>query len=205
MGAGQFVHRDELLAALWPDDDLQSGLHNLQVAMSSLRRLLEPAAPRGQAALVVREGDSYRLTVDAGSDDIGRFERAVQLGRKASDAGDSVNAVSHLRQALATYAGDLLPEAGSAEWVVGPRERYRVVAGSTAQLLAECLLSLGEVDEAKAASERGLEIDRYRDGLWRTLIASCDRAEDRLSAARARHRYELVLTELEVPITSPAS
>jgi DNA-binding SARP family transcriptional activator len=189
---------------LWPDDDLQSGLHNLQVAMSSLRRLLEPGAPRGQAALVVREGDSYRLTVDAGSD-VGRFERAVQLGRKASHAGDGVNAAWHLRQALAAYAGELLPEAGSAEWVLGPRERHRIAAGSTAQLLAESLLSLGEVDEAKAACERGLEIDRYRDGLWRTLIASCERAADRLASARARHRYELVLTELEVPITSPAS
>ena len=203
--AGQFIHRDELLAALWPDDDLQSGLRNLQVAMSSLRRLLEPGAPRGQAALIVREGDSYRLTIDTGSDDVGMFEQAVQLGRKAAEAGDAVNAVAHLRDALALYTGELLPEAGSAEWIVGPRERHRVVAGSTAQLLADSLLALGEVEEATAACERGLQIDRYHDGLWRTLIASRERAEDRLAAARARHRYEEVLTELDVPLTSPAS
>jgi DNA-binding SARP family transcriptional activator len=203
--AGQLVHRDQLMGALWPDDGLESGVRNLHVAISSLRRLVEPAAGRGEAALIVREGDGYRLAVDPGAHDVALFEHHARAGRRASENGDHAGAAGHLRRALAAYEGDLVPEAGAAEWVLEPRERYRLLAAASAHTLAECLLVLDEAAEAVSACERGLEIDRYRDGLWRTLMASFARAGDHLAAARARHRYEQVLSELEVPVATSAS
>ena len=62
--------------------------------------------------------------------------------------------------------------------------------------LADYLLGLGEVDECAAACEQGPEIDRSRNRLWRAPIVACERAEDRLATARARHRYREVLTDL---------
>ena len=38
--AGEQVHREALIEALWPEADPDAGLHRLQVAISSLRRLL---------------------------------------------------------------------------------------------------------------------------------------------------------------------
>ncbi|HET9441904.1 MAG TPA: winged helix-turn-helix domain-containing protein, partial [Acidimicrobiales bacterium] len=64
MEAGRPVHRDRLVDSLWPGEaDSRVGTRNLQVAISALRQHLEPGVARGAAALVVREGDTYRLNV----------------------------------------------------------------------------------------------------------------------------------------------
>ena len=51
-----------------------------------------------------------------------------------------------------------------------------------------------------AALERAVRIDPYRDGLWRTLIATARELGDVAAARQARRAYEAVLAELDVPI-----
>ena len=48
---GEAVHREALIETLWPDADPEAGLHRLQVAVSSLRRLLAGAGVDGQEVL----------------------------------------------------------------------------------------------------------------------------------------------------------
>ena len=44
---GDAVHRERVIECLWPDEgDLRTGLKNLQVAISSLRQLVEPGVGR---------------------------------------------------------------------------------------------------------------------------------------------------------------
>src|SRR5262245_37773777 len=57
--AGRPVHREGILDALWPNLDRAAGIRNLQVAVSTLRVLLEPDVPRGASRLIRREGASY--------------------------------------------------------------------------------------------------------------------------------------------------
>ena len=40
MRAGEQIHREALIEALWPEAERDAGLHRLQVAISSLRRLV---------------------------------------------------------------------------------------------------------------------------------------------------------------------
>src|SRR3954467_3042273 len=63
--------RDALVEAVWPMDRPATAVNTLQVHVSGLRKLL------GRAA-VVREGNGYRLAVDAGQVDAHRFLRLVQ-------------------------------------------------------------------------------------------------------------------------------
>src|SRR5437868_5036616 len=44
--------REELVELLWPDDDPDAGRHKLRVALSALRRELEPAGVPGGALLI---------------------------------------------------------------------------------------------------------------------------------------------------------
>ena len=76
--AGDPVHRDTLAAELWPDLDRESALRGEQVALSSLRSLLD----------------------------------------------------SHLRAAVRLHTGDVLPEEGTAEWVLAERERVRLAVAA---------------------------------------------------------------------------
>ena len=199
INAGRPVHRDLLMEASWHDADSESATKGLHVVLSSLRRLLEQGTGRGSSRLILREGDAYRLAIpEAGECDVATFNTELAEGRRARANGDFRTAVTRLRGALDIYQGDLLPEVGPAEWVLELREYYVSAAAETAQLLATTLLEQDEAGEAASVAERGLQIDRYRDGLWRLLIESLDHAGDRAAAARARHSYKAALEELGV-------
>lgn len=198
--AGRRVHREQLVDALWPGVDAHSGTRNLQVAVSAVRRQLEPNLPRGASSLVVREGDAYRLNLPDGAEvDTLVFEQALASARVAHDADTPATARTALTRALDVYQGDLLPEDGPAEWIIELREQYRTEATNAAVALAELEVDAGNPRAAAAACERGLAIDHYRDELWRLLREAHERAGHHAAAARAARAYESVLLELGLP------
>ena len=198
--AGRPVHRDRLIDWLWPGEgDVRVGTRNLQVAVSSLRQLLEPGVARGAAAIVVRDGDTYRLHLDgAGSVDLVEFDDQVAIARHARAAGETDRARLALDRALSLYRGELLADEGAAEWVGAERDRLRLAATDASQLLAELLLEAGQFAEAAAEADRGLRIDPYRDALWRLLVSANTAAGDPAAARRSQERYDAVLRELGV-------
>jgi DNA-binding SARP family transcriptional activator len=193
MHAGRPVHKEALVAALWPEAGEVAGTRNLQVAVSSLRRALD-ATPLG----IVRDGEAYRLEVTGGTLDTERFEAAVAAARSARAAGDVPAQQAALRTLLDLHAGELLPEEGPAEWVLGPRERCAALATEAAQMLAEHALAVDDAGAAIVACERGLQVDRYRDGLWQLLIRAYDLLGNHAASATARKRYAEVLADLGV-------
>ena len=198
--AGRPVHRDRLIDWLWPGEgDVRVGTRNLQVAVSSLRQLLEPGVARGAAAIVVREGDTYRLQLDGGgSVDVVEFDDQVAIARHARAAGETDRALVALDRALSLYRGELLADEGAAEWVTAERDRLRLAATDASQLRAELLVEAGQMPEAAAEADRGLRIDPYRDALWRLLIAANTAAGDPAAARRNQERYDAVLRDLGV-------
>jgi DNA-binding SARP family transcriptional activator len=101
-------------------------------------------------------------------------------------------------RALAAYGGDLLPEEGPADWAVEARRNLGQDAADVAQLVAEHALALDRPEVAVAACTRGLDVDRYSDGLWRLLTAAHERGGDRAAAARSQERYQALLRDLGV-------
>jgi DNA-binding SARP family transcriptional activator len=199
--SGTPIHREVICAALWPDVDAALGGRSLHVAISSLRgQLVEALGPAG-GQLIGRDGDAYRLAVPDEAVDVRRFERAIADGRAARARGE--RAAGPYRIALGLHAGELLSEDGPAEWAVEWRERCRGQAVEAAQTIAQEALVDGEFDQAVDACRAGLELDRYHDPLWRSLIQARDRAGDPGAASRDRRDYAAVLADLGV--TEPAS
>ncbi|GII28177.1 winged helix-turn-helix domain-containing protein [Planotetraspora mira] len=183
VNAGRPVHRDVLLAALWPESDPAAATRGLHVALSALRTSL---AAHRLARVVARRGEAYLLDAPC---DVAEFRRALR-GPRTAPALESM---------LATYGGDLLPEDGAAEWVVHERDVLRTQAAECASELATLRLAAGRPDAAVLAAVRCLEIDEWHDPAWRTLIAAYERLGDVMAAARARRRYSAMLDDLEVP------
>jgi DNA-binding SARP family transcriptional activator len=196
--AGGYVHRDSLCAALWPNDETRTATHGLQVAVSALRQLFENQAGTGAGAIIGRKGESYALAIGGEAHDLARLEKSLEQGRLARHNGHNAEAVAALRTVTALYRGDLLEDAGTAEWVLAPRERYRLMASEASQLLAESLLDLGEAAKAAEAASWGLGIDRYCDGLWKVMIAAHDLGSNQAASARTRSDYQRVLAELGI-------
>jgi len=187
---GRGWHREELLGVLWPDAEPEVARHRLQVAISSLRGLLG-------AELLDREAESYRLALPEGSNvDTRSFEQILEAATRRRLAGSTREEMQTLEQALAIYQGPLLPEAGPAEWVVGERDRLNAAAIGAAERLSTLQLAEGEAKLAAQTARWGLALDRYRDELWKLLVAACEDSGNRAEAARYRAAYEEILKEL---------
>ncbi|MDH6465601.1 DNA-binding SARP family transcriptional activator [Micromonospora sp. A200] len=193
------VHRERILAALWPELPTKAGIRNLHVGISTLRTFLEPGVGRAASRFIRRDGESYLLVVpDGGLCDVWVFEESVTTARRALAAGRVEVAADGLRGALAHYSGDLLPEDGPAEWVVVERDRYRVMAAESAAVLAGIELDAGRHDAAVDAARRSVQLDRFRDEAWRTLASAYRDSGDAAAAERTWRAYEAVLESLGV-------
>ena len=202
--AGRPVHRELLTEVLWPGTDPATAGRNLHVAVSALRRVLEPDLPKGAASrLISRDGESYRLCLPGDAVvDVVELDRRLDAARAALDRKDPLGALQEFRQALALYDGDILPEEGPSEWIVGERDRRRLEMADLTGPLAEALIDAGRLTEAAWVCRRGIHVDRYHDALWRTLARACELAGDLAAAARARRDYQALLLELGIPTPS---
>jgi DNA-binding SARP family transcriptional activator len=190
--ADRAVHAETLMEALWPNSEPDAARHNLQVAMSALRSVLEPGVRRGRWRVVERKGDGYRLNLgEGGSSDLASFDLAAAQARSHHDLDAAT-------RALAAYGGELIPEAGPLTWLVERRDACRAGAAQVALLLGEATLAGGDAVAAMTVCRKGLAVDRYVDGLWRTFIAAARANGDHAVAVRAGRDYRGILVELGV-------
>jgi DNA-binding SARP family transcriptional activator len=197
MHGGRPVHRDVLMAALWPDMDPSSATRNLHVALSSLRTFFDPGLPRGRCQLIVRSGDAYEFALPPGGElDVVLFTGAIAAARRAQLDGNDTAMRNALREALGHYSGDLLPEDGAAEWVATTRESYRQQAAAAAEQLAAAELDAGDPAGALTAAERCLAIDTYRDRAWRLVVEAQRCLGNHAAADRAGRDYAAMLASL---------
>jgi len=135
---------------------------------------------------------------DGAEDDLATVAAALDEARARARSGDARAAVAAGQRALDAYAGELLPEEGPADWAV---ERRRALDGEIVEgavLVAEQALAAACPEAATAACGRGLDVDRYHDGLWRLLVRAQEAGGDLAAAARTHERYRSVLSELGV-------
>jgi DNA-binding SARP family transcriptional activator len=196
VSAPDAVHRERLVEAFWPDADLAAGTRRLQVAISSIRRLLQDAGVQGE--IIVRNGDAYRLSLPPDSTiDVSAFETALRDASWAATRGDVVTAVAARRRALALYGGHLLPEEGPADYLTATRDRLRIAAAAAAAPAAHESRRLGELGEAIAAARRSVDLDPFQDSAWDMLAALHTDAGDHLAATQARREHSRAIAEME--------
>jgi two-component SAPR family response regulator len=159
------------------------------VALSSVRQLFRQEG-FGEDNSIVRNGCAYKLSLSAGSFvDVSRFEYHVREAATRRANGDMPGSLDARRAALGLYRGDLLPEDGPAEHVIGERERLRMLAAVTAASLAEDHCGLGDRREALAAAWQSVRIDPYQDLPWRLIIRLSESIGDSSAAQVARRQH----------------
>ncbi len=187
MHGGQEVHREQIMAWLWPEASVEVAAHRLHAAASAARRRLAEARVPG--AELQRRGASYRLVAHEASFDVADLDAAVREVGRSMTAGDPERALAQARVACELYRGDLLPEAGPEEWVVEERQRLRVAAASAAYTAAELALRLESPPEALAAAYRAVDLDPLRDSAWQLLSLVQARMGDQSAAAATRRAH----------------
>jgi DNA-binding SARP family transcriptional activator len=109
--ANEVVSSDLLIDELWGGERREDALRALQVAVSRLRKSLEPARPAGaQDGLVITRSPGYELRIDPERLDATRFEALVDEGRRALARGDPAMARTKLDEALGLWRGPPLAD-----------------------------------------------------------------------------------------------
>jgi DNA-binding SARP family transcriptional activator len=194
---GRRKHREYLIDALWPDATVAAGTRRLQVAVSSIRRwLLGAGLPDG---CVGRHGDTYALDLPGATFQVERLEGLARDAGHHERNGDPARALADRLAALDLYTGDLLPEAGPADWVVRERDRLRTLAAVIGADAARTASGVGDLTLGVRLVRRSLVLDPYQDRSWRLLATLLDRMGDRSAAQRSRQEHAQALATLGLP------
>lgn len=161
---GRFVSNDVLADALWPGRLPADPVANLQVLVNRARRAL------GDASLIVTGRGGYTLVAGpACRVDTERFLAAV-------DGADPSSAV--LREALAWWHGDPLPEEAYDDWAAEYRARLFRSRQRALEKAASSALEDGDADAAVEWASLAVEAEPLREVavllLVRALAASGD-------------------------------
>lgn len=148
---GQPFNREQIQEWIWPDASARSSERNLRVALSELRRVLEPGRPaRTLSRFLETSGDSLFLVTDGCWFDADELLRATRYDLADPDA------CSVLEQAAGLYRGVYLPDDVYAEWSLAERERLALAYETVLVRLAEAYASRADYHAAVLTCRRAL-------------------------------------------------
>ena len=174
------VPAEQLIDGLWGEAPPASALQSLQVYVHGLRRAL--GGERIETA-----GRGYRVVVGEDELDVDRFERTLERGRAALEAGRPDDAADDLREALAVWRGPALAGLPEETRRAAEAERLDELRLTALELRYEAELACGRHDAVVAELEALTAEEPYRERfLQQRMLAlyRCGRQADALEVYR---------------------
>ena len=166
-----FSPREVLIELLWPEEDIRKTGKRFNMAMSSLRRLLEPDLPsKAPSSYIRRRKDTYCLGRPGQvSSDMQLFLTALHTAETCEKEAPGTGLASRLKAELC-YAGAFLAEDPYEEWCIPIRESLEL---SHLRNLWAVLTHFESQGEYKAAIDYGrkiLNIDPFDENTYEKLM-----------------------------------
>jgi DNA-binding SARP family transcriptional activator/class 3 adenylate cyclase len=189
VNANRALSNDGLIDALWGDLGPRGAAKRLQAAIVRLRRALAPDDVGGESVLRTVAG-GYLLAVGSGELDAEVFQRRVQEGRRALEAGDAQRGRDLFVEALRMWRGPALADVAYEEFAQPEVRRLEELRLAALESRVECELQLGEHGELIGDLEALVAAHPGRERLAAQLMLAlyrCGRQGDALEIyARAR-------------------
>lgn len=136
---GAPVSREELFHLLWPAEEPAALGNRLAVAVSAVRRSLDPDHEHAPDWVLAARGDSLHLDLASVEVDVLHFLSDARAALRLAQTGEPEQAVPALEAALSRYEGDVLADEPYASWADPLRAECR-------NLLGECVDALAGYD-----------------------------------------------------------
>jgi DNA-binding SARP family transcriptional activator len=136
----QWVHRDKLIALLWPGCESGAGVNNFKTTISRLRKSF--SGPRSFNP-VITQGEAVRLNIDCIALDASEFRQKSLAGIKLLIRGETKNARSLLEDAQDLYCGTFLPEEPANKLISNMRSEFAVLHASVLDSLEKIYIQEG--------------------------------------------------------------
>lgn len=162
------VHREELMAALWPGIAYPRARNRLNVAIHGLRSSLRA---RTDDDLIVYSDGCYSVAADIDVwFDATEFEDRNGRGRRHRHAGHLTATMAEYRRAVALYTGDLFAADRSSDWADSRRRRLRALHREMLDELGQQALRIGDLLACLQWSETLLEVEPWHEGAHARLM-----------------------------------
>ncbi len=181
---------------LWPDNDDPGS--KLSVALSHLKRVLDPDKEYDPSYFVIADRTSIRLDVGNTSIDVVEFREAAAESLAAYEAKDP-GAVEMLEAAAAMHTGDFLADDLYEDWAADARGEVEVLGSDVVRVLAFALAKSSDPQRAVAWFARLLTYDPHDEPTYEALIWVLSEARRHGEARRYHRMYEMRMRELDVP------
>ena len=190
------IRREALADLLWPDDSDPGS--KLSVALSQLRRVLDPGKAYGTDHFVHADRASVRLVTAHVEVDVADFTVAAQESLAAARAGRP-DAIEMLEAAAAMHTGEFLEEDLAEDWPREIRDEVEALGNEVIRVLAFALQ--GGTDPARAVPwlARLLTYDPFDESIYAALMRTLSTAGRHGEARRHHHAYVLRMREIDVP------
>ena len=195
---GHPVTRDAAAEAMWPGEDPEPLGNRLSVALSTIRKVLDPARRHPPDHYLVADARTIALRLDHVDVDLTEFLQVADEAIDLMTKGDRTGAAAPLRRARQVYAGDFLEEDLYEEWAVEAREEARARLVMVLRLLARLAADQGDDESAGQYLGQLLEREPYDEDAWLALIAGQLRLRRHGEARRRYAAYARRMGELYV-------
>lgn len=206
---GRALLRDEAIDALWPGSHSADAANRLSVALSTVRRALDPAREHPPDAFIIADRAGISLRSEAVTVDLTAFrDRARRWNSTDTLNRESEANVVELRSLLESYAGDAFADEPYADWASGVRDSTRSLFVAAAhEFVALCESNDDDLGVVEMCN-RILEADPFDEPAHQAMIAALERlgAHGRATHARSVYRARLMELGIESPdvIDEPA-
>lgn len=194
---GKKIQKDILMELLWPDSS-RDQIHNLHTTVYYARKILDSLLGYEGKEIIKSSKGLYWFDkpswcwLDIEEFD-SNYKTAINLQEETKNLG---RAIQLFKKAITLYQNDLLDEDLYNDWTFNLRQHYRelyidaVLRGAT--LLIDVKKDyLGAVQ----VCQQGLEIDPYREELYRSIISNLLKAGMYVEAIKMYHKYSRMLHE----------
>lgn len=196
------VPREQIIEALWPDVSPASGANRFHVALSWLRRILEPGLTSGSDSQVIpREEDRYRLATEVCHVDADEFTRLASPPLRGLQRRRLSTRQEHaLIHATAIYGGDFLEEYPFEMFLEDERACLRELQRLALVRLGDHYRSRRQASRALRYYQEALALDTCFEDVHRRVIFVHLLSGNRAAAVRAwRDCVTVLQDELGVP------
>ena len=194
------LYRDDLIARLWPDADLDAGRSRLSQALTWLRRHLEAGVGLARAAVLEADRQTVRLVSGVVASDVAEMESLFHKARTLRRV-HPVQAALWLEKAIALYHGPFLSGNGEVEDDL-LLERYRLEAVFQEMLRGAVVAeaAAGRLPPAIEYARRLLQIDPENEADCALLMRLLEQSGGPAGALRAFADFSARLTAQHLPV-----
>ena len=180
------MHREQIMALLWPEAEVESARNSLRQTLHLARQVLKNAGHSDSGIFIDHNGLLCLTSEGETWVDADAFERAAAACHQMDD-------ISVYKNTLVLYTGELLPEDRYEDWVTPRRESLRWLYLSLQTKLGMMLEAQGDIEHAIEIFHQIVAADPTAEHAHRALMRLYTNAGLRQQALQQYHRLRKIL------------